>query len=46
MKTCLQLGCFANHHGMCVGDKKLAMRLSNCTDFDDLPENEEYRYDD
>ena len=34
---CLQLKCFANHHGQCVGDRELALQLRNCDRFDEVP---------
>lgn len=45
MKICLQLNCFANYHGQCVGDRDLALQLHNCEDWDDLPIEGGYPYD-
>ena len=44
MIVCLQLGCFANHHGACVGDRELAMQLRNCDKLDELPVEGSYPY--
>ena len=30
-KVCLNLRCFANHHGECLGDKEFAKELNQCT---------------
>ena len=34
-ELCLNLSCFANHHGQCVGDKDYAIRMNQCDKEDD-----------